>query len=240
MAPNPESGDDFARALDPVRQWARAVADLPVIHDFDDEHEGDGAVLLRPLELEAAPASGPDRRYISSAELSLGVLVTTVGLPVFEAAGITSGLALSARSDGEWPMDASGPSLGLWRALARPPAPAFILRVPVRRILDRPAAPLVREPLHTVPVHMRVVNGRVVASDGRPLAAARVAFTDSGAWVMSDHRGRFRLPVATVEGGPLVLSIRARGISVTATVDAPSADAGGNVGDLTLPVPESD
>jgi hypothetical protein len=239
MAPNPESGKDFARALDPVREWATAVTELPVIHDFDEEHAGDAAVLLRPLDLELAGSSGPDRRHISSAELLLDVLVTTVGLPVFEAAGLTTELALSAAADGEWWMGAPAPSVELWRALERPPVPAFVLRVPVRRLLERPTAPLVREPVRVIPAHQRIVFGRVVASDGRPLAAARVALADTGGSVESDHRGRFRLPVATVEGVPLTLSVSARGASITFPVDAPPVDAGGDLGDLTLPVPES-
>ncbi|GAA1974982.1 carboxypeptidase-like regulatory domain-containing protein [Microbacterium pumilum] len=239
MARNPEPAEDFARAIEPVSAWATDVTKLPVVHDFDEEHTGDGAVLLRPLHLELAGPAGPDRRYISSAELTLGLLVTTVGLAMFDAAGVTSGLALSATSDTDWPMDAAGPSLDLWRALDRAPAPAFILRVPVQRIVERPTAPLVREPLHVMPANMHVVVGRVVASDGRPLASARIAFADSGAWVMSDHRGRFRLPVATVEGGPLSLSVRARGVARTFTVDAPLERAGGDLGDLALPIPES-
>jgi hypothetical protein len=239
MAPKPESADDFARALDPVRQWATAVTDLPVVHDFDEQHDGDGAVLLRPLEIELAPAAGPVLRHISSAELTLDVLVTTVGLPVFDAAGLTSELALSAAADGEWRMSSAAPSLDLWHALGRPPAPAFILQVPVRRLLDRPSAPPVLEPVRVIPAHQRIVFGRVVASDGRPLAAARVGLVDAGGSVESDHRGRFRLPVATVAGVPLSLSVSARGTSITLAVDAPPADAGGDLGDLTVPVPAS-
>jgi hypothetical protein len=239
MARNPEAGRDFARALDPVRDWAAAATKLPVVHDFDEEHTGDGAVLLRPLDLELAPARGPVLRHVSSAEFSLGLLVTTVGLPIFDAAGVTSELALAAAAENEWVMDGERPSLELWRALNRPPAPAFTLHVPVRRLLDRPTAPPVLEPVRITQAHQRVVVGRVVASDGRPLAAARVAFPDSGVWVMSDHRGRFRLPVASVEGLPLSLSVSARGTSVTLAVDAPPLDAGGNLGDLTLPVPAS-
>lgn len=239
MARNPELAEDFARAIEPVSAWATDVTKLPVVHDFDEEHTGDGAVLLRPLGLELAPAAGPVMRHISSAELTLDLLVTTVGLPVFEAAGMTSGLALSAAADGEWLMDAAAPSLELWRALERPPAPAFTLRIPVRRLLERPTAPLVREPIRTIPAHLRVVFGRVVASDGRPLAAARVSLAGTGGAVESDHGGRFRLPVATVEGTPLTLSVTARGTSITLAVDAPPVDVGGDLGDLTLPVPES-
>lgn len=237
MAQNPELAEDFIRALDPLREWASTATQLPVIHDFDEEHTGDAAVLLRPLELELTPASGPVQRHISSAEVRLDVLVTTVGLSVFEAAGITSGLALSAAADGEWVMDAAPPSLELWRALDRAPVPAFVLRVPVRRLLERPSAPLVREPVRLVPAQVRVVFGRVVATDGRPLAAARVALADTGGSVEADHRGRFRLPVATVEGVPLNLSVSARGTSITLAVEAPPVDAGGDLGDLTLPVP---
>ncbi|MCR2792316.1 hypothetical protein NQ156_04485 [Microbacterium sp. zg.Y625] len=239
MAPNPEPVDDFFLALDPVRAWAGAVSGLPVVHDFDDAHAGDGAVVLRPLELEVAAAAGPVLRHISSAELTLGALVTTVGLPLFPAAGTTSALALAAAAEGEWRMDAAPPSLELWRALQRAPAPAFILRVPVRRLLERPTAPLVRQPVRLVPAHLRTVVGRIVATDGRPLGAAQVGLADTGGAVETDHGGRFRLPVATAEGAPLRLSVRARGASITLAVDAPPVDTGGDLGDLTVHIPES-
>ncbi|GAA1957140.1 hypothetical protein [Microbacterium deminutum] len=239
MPPNPEPSEDFARAVEPVVDWATSVTKLPVVHDFDEEHTGAGAILLRPLELEIAPAAGPVMRHISSAELTLDLLVTTVGLPVFDAAAMTSGLALSATADSDWMMDAAGPSLELWRALDRPPAPAFILRVPVRRIVERPTAPLVREPVRVIPAQQRVVVGRVVASNGRPLAEARVALADTGESTIADHGGRFRLPVATVTGIPLTLSVAAHGTSIMLSVDAPAVDAGGDLGDLTLPLPES-
>ncbi|MFH8251388.1 carboxypeptidase-like regulatory domain-containing protein [Microbacterium sp. B2969] len=240
MAHDPEPRDDLARAVEPVREWVAAASGLPVVHDFDEEHDGKGAVLLRPLEFELASATGPVLRHISSAELTLGLLVTTLGLPAFEAAGVTSALALAARTEGEWVMDAAAPSLELWQALQHPPAPAFILRVPVRRLIERPATPLVREPLRTTMVQPRIVVGRVVASDGTPLSAARVAVADVGSIaVSSDSRGRFRLPVSLAPDVPLALRISARGTSVTLALDAPSVDAGGDLGDLTVPVPES-
>jgi hypothetical protein len=240
MAQHPDLSEDFTRAVEPVREWAADASGLPVVHDFDEEHDGAGAVLLRPLEFAIAPATGPVRSHISSAELTLHLLVTTVGLPALEAAGITSGLALAATADTGWLMDAGAPSHDLWRALGRPPAPAFLLHIPVRRLVERPPAPLVREPLQVVPAQQRVVVGRVVASDGRPLAAARVALADAGATpVISDHRGRFRLPVATVAGAPLTVSVAARGTSITLAVDPPPVDADGDLGDLTVPVPES-
>ena len=240
MAQNPELGDDFSRSVEPVREWAAAASGLPVVHDFEEKHEGDGAVVLRPVAFALKPLSGPVLRHISSAELTLDLLVATVGLSAFDAAGVTSGLALAASADSEWTMDASPPRLDLWRALDRPPVPAFTLRVPVRRLIERPPTPLVREPLHVTTAHQRVVVGRVVASDGRPLAAARVGLADAGSVATTtDHRGRFRLSVATVADEPLTLSVSARGTSITLAVDAPSVDAGGDLGDLTLPVPES-
>lgn len=240
MAQNRELAQDFSHAVEQVREWAADVSGLPVVHDFEEKHEGEGAVVLRPISFALKPWTGPVLRHISSAELTLDLLVTTTGLPVFDAAGITSGLALAASSDTEWTMDAAPPSLELWTALGRPPAPAFTLQVPVRRLIERPPTPLVREPLHVTTVQPRIVVGRVVASDGSPLSAARVALADAGSVaVTSDHRGRFRLPVAIVPDTPLTLSISARGTSITLAVDAPSVDAGGDLGDLTLPVPES-
>ena len=240
MARNPELAEDFSHAVEPVREWAAHASGLPVVHDFDEKHDGDGAVVLRPLAFALKPWTGPVLRHVSSAELTLDLLVTTIGLPVFEAAGITSGLALAASVDGEWTMDASAPPIELWAALGRAPAPAFTLQVPVRRLIERPPTPLVREPLRVTTAHQRVVVGRVVASDGRPLSATRVALADAGSTaVTTDHRGRFRLSVATVPDAPLTLTIEGRGTSITLAVDAPSVDAGGDLGDLTLPVPES-
>lgn len=235
MAPNPEPVDDFSRAVRPVAEWAAAVSGLPVVHDWGEARSGQGAVLLRPLAIAVAPHTGPARSQVTSAELTLDLLVTVVELPVFEAAAATSALAL-ASGDGDWHMAAAGPDVRLWEALGRAPAPAFVLRVPVRRILERPAAPVVQEPIRLVPAHLRTVAGRVVSSDGRPVPAARIGLADGNSpAVHSDSRGRFRLRVATVTGAPLALTILARDTAVTLAVEPVSES--GDLGDLTVPVP---
>ncbi len=179
-------------------------------------------------------------RHISSAELTATLLVGVVGLPVWEASGITAALALDAASDGEWTMDAAGPSTELWQALGHPPVPAFLLSVPVRHLREYPKAPLVREPLRITPAHLRTVAGRVVATDGQPLSGARVARADGNApAVVADHRGRFRLPVATDTETPLVLRVVTRGATFTKSVVVPAVDDRGDLGDITVPIAET-
>lgn len=238
--PHPEAAGDFALAMEPVQAWAGRVTGLPVVHDWPETAADGGAVLLRPLSIALAPATGPVMRHISSAELTASLLVGVVGLPVWEASGLTAALALDAATDGQWTMGAEAPSTELWQALGHPPVPAFLLSVPVRRLLEHPNAPLVREPLRITPAHLRMVAGRVVAADGQPLSGARVARADGNApAVVADHRGRFRLPVATDTETPLALSVVTRGTTFTQSVIVPAADDGGDLGDIAVPIPET-
>lgn len=237
--PQSESAGDFALAMKPVEVWVGRVTGLPVVHDWQDAPD-DGAVLLRPLSIALAPATGPVMRHISSAQLTATLLVGVVGLPLWEASGVTAALALDAASGGDWVMDAGGPSIELWRALGHPPVPAFLLLVPVRRLHEHPQAPLIRGPLRIAPAHLRMVAGRIVAADGQPLSGARVARADGTApAVVADHRGRFRLPVATDGEAPLTLHVFARGAEFNQTVVVPAVDDGGDLGDIALPFPET-
>lgn len=240
MPRNPETTDEFAQAMAPVQSWAGEVTGLPVIHDWLEELPEGGAVLLRPLSIALTSATGPVMHHISSAELIAELLVSVVGRPLWEASSLTAALALEASSDSDWVMDAEGPSTGLWQALGQPPVPAFLLLVPVRRLRERPQAPLVREPLRVIPAHLRSVAGRLVATNGQPLSGARVARADANApAAVTDHRGRFRLPVVTNTEEPLALNVVARGAAYTLSVAVPAVDEGGDLGDLAVPIPET-
>lgn len=240
MPLNPEITAEFDSAMTPIKHWATSVTGLAVVHESNSEFPEDGAVLVHPLSLALAPASGPVEPHLSSAELTAEVLISIVGLPVWEAAGITAALALDAISDSDWVMGAEAPSVELWRALNRQPTPAFILRVPVRRVRIRQRARLVRSPLRITPAHVRSIAGRIISDDGQPLSGARVVRADgSAAAVVTDHRGRFRLSVATESEASLALSVVARGAKFTLSVIVPPVDSGGNLGDLAVSIPET-
>ena len=241
MAPNPESAEDFARAVDPVREWAPEVTELPVVHDFDEEHAGDGAVLLRPLELELAPAAGPDRRYISSAELTLDLLVTTVGLPGLRgrrhherARAVGRGrrrvadgcrgpepraLARAGPPARARPSSSGCPCGACWSARRRRSSGSRC--APCRRTCASSSAgssppTAVRSPPRASPSPTRAR-----AVDVRPPRKVPPS--------RRHRRGRSAHPerhAPAAHPSPL-------------TVDAPPVDAGGDLGDLTLPVPES-
>ncbi|MCD1269534.1 hypothetical protein B5M43_011935 [Microbacterium sp. MEC084] len=147
MSASEQLGADLVAALEPVERWAAEATGLPVVFDEGDAAAG-GAVLLRPLSIALAPATGPVLRHISSAEVTLDVLVTVVGRNAYDSARAAVALALAAQTDVSWRLEPGPVDPGLWRALGRPPQPAFILQVPVRRLIERAAAPPVREPLH--------------------------------------------------------------------------------------------
>jgi len=236
MAADPEVGDDFERSITPVADWAETRTGLPVVYDRAETSAG-ATVLLYPLDLQlpAAPMATGARTRV--AEVSVRLLVSVIGASAFDAAAATSALALEAAVDSEWRVEPGSPDLALWRALGQPPVPAFILVVPVRRILDHAPAPPVRHRLKVIPARMRAVTGRVVAPTGEPLPAARVALADGNATSTTDSRGRFRLEIAAVAGAPLRLRVSARGASAAVEMDDPPVDSGGDLGDLTVPVP---
>ncbi|WP_194410445.1 carboxypeptidase-like regulatory domain-containing protein [Microbacterium cremeum] len=237
MTRRDDVGQDYQLALAPVRAWAQDVTGLKVVDDWDAGDEGASAVVLRPLALAVAAASGPVLRQVSSAELLLDLLVTVIAPTASEAAAATSDLALAAQSENDWAIASDAPGLDLWRALGQPPVPAIVLRVPVRRVIERDPAPLVREPLRRTFVPLRMVTGRVVWPDGRPISAARVSLAEAdGPPATTDHRGRFRMPLATASD-ELTVSITARGASVQLRLAASALGAAGDLGDLRVPVP---
>lgn len=235
MAANPEVGEDFERSITPVADWAAASTGLPVVYDRAETPAG-ATVLIYPLDLELPTAPMATGARTRVAELSVRLLVSVVGASAFEAAATTSSLALDAAIDSQWRVEPGPPDLALWRALEQPPVPAFVLVVPVRRIVDQAPAPPVRHRLKVVPARMRTVTGRVVAPTGEPLPAARVALADGNRASATDDRGRFRLEVATVAGQPLRLIVSARGASAAVEIDDPPVENGGDLGDLTVPV----
>lgn len=236
MAADAEVGEDFERAITPVADWAARVTGLPVVHDRA-EVDGDAAVVLQPLDLvlPAVPTGVLPRTRL--AEVSLRLLVSVNGPTARAAAAATCALALDATVEAEWPVEPGPPDLALWQALGQPPAPAFVLVVPVRRVVPLAPTPLVRQPLQVVGARMRTVTGRVVAPSGEPVAGARVGLADGNGATLTDHRGRFRLEVAAATGDALPLVVVARGFSVDLRTEPP-ADAGGALGDLVIPLPE--
>lgn len=240
MPRSPETDAAFAGAVTPVAELAAAVTGLPVVHEWGEETES-GAVLLRPLALSVQPGSEPALRQLSGTRLTLELLVATVGLTPFDAAATTTSLALALAEQSDWLLETGHTDAAMWRALGRAPVPAVVVRVPVRQVVERPLAPLVRQPLRIAHAHLQSVVGRVVWSDGTPVATARVfPEGEARAATVTDRHGRFRLPVATADSMPLRVTVMARGMPSTFAIRPGTGGAAGDVGDLTVAAPEQD
>ncbi|MFN8073819.1 MAG: hypothetical protein U0Q15_00195 [Kineosporiaceae bacterium] len=146
----PESGGELAASLAELRAWAHAVTGLPAVHAVGEAGPA-ARVLLHPLGLAPRPSQALTPmagRVVVSAELTASVLVTVVGGEPDAAACAAADLALDALAGGR-DLAPDGPAPHVWAGLGLPPAAAFVVEVPVRRLLPRAPAPLVRQPLRT-------------------------------------------------------------------------------------------
>ncbi len=227
MVPADQGSAECAAQLEELRGWVTELTGRPPTDRLDDEAEAQA--LVYPVALQPAPPSGPVARVVSTAEVRLQVLVCAVGDDWVQRACLSTDLALHVLESGRWQVADRGPDPRLWQALGLPARPGLLLDIPVRRVLDRPGAPPVREPLHVGSAPLRGLTGRVVAPDGTPVSAAVVTVLPAGPRVSTDHRGRFRLTAGVVTG--LRARVHARGRTCEAPLD-PAAD--GAVGDLVL------
>lgn len=216
---------ECAAQLEELRGWVASLVGQPPTDRLADEAEA--RVLIYPVSLHAALPSGPVARVVNTAEVRLQVLVSAVGGDPGQRACLSADLALRVLESGRWQVVDRGPDVNLWQALGLPVRPGLLLDIPVRRVLDRPGAPPVRQPLHIGSAPLRRLTGRVVAPDGTPVSAAVVTLLPAGPRVTTDHRGHFGVSVGVVSG--LRAQLDARGRTWQLALD-PAAN--GAVGDL--------
>lgn len=221
------AGGECEAALTELRAWLDTIDVGPVTDAPVDDAEP--RILLYPLALLPTPAIARPERGSTTAQVELHVLLTAVGGDPQERACLATDLALHVLTSGRWTPRSEQPASETWAALGLPPRPALTLEVRVRRTLAAAPAPPVLEPLRLDSVPIRALNGRVVAANGVPLAAAVVSLEPTGPTVTSDHRGRFTVTSGTPS--PVRVTVLARGLRRSLTL--PVADDGG-LGDLVL------
>lgn len=225
MVPAEDGSPECAAQLQQLRSWVSERTGAPPTERLADEAETQ--VLVYPVGLQPAPGTGPPARVVNTAEVRLRVLICAVGEDVGRRSCLSADLALHVLASGHWQVTDRGPDPLLWQALGLPPRPGLLLDIPVRRVLDRPGAPPVREPLHVGSAALLRLSGRVVAPDGTPVSAAVVTVLPAGPRVNADHRGHFGVTAGVVPGLRARLDVRGRTCDVPLD---PAAD--GAVGDL--------
>jgi len=240
MPPNeqpPVHGAECSAALAELHDWVTAdegghLVGLAVAaaEAAPQDGEGHAVVVLLPLRVAPSRGGGPSGRVVTSAEVTMRVLLTSRGGTTTERACLVTELALRLIAAGRWTLDADGPPPELWPSLGLTPRPGLLLELKVRRLLDRAPAPPVRHPIRLGSMPIRELTGRVIAPDGTPISAAVVAVLPDGPRATTDHRGRFALSVAVPETG-LQARVRARGLDLVLAMEI-SGDRG--VGDLIL------
>lgn len=139
------AGREHDVALAPLLEQVTAAAGAPVAGSPADD--GALGMLVQVVGLRPAPGTGTPTRLVATADVVLDVLVTAVGGQPGERSARVTDVALALLADGTWPVRPGGPPESVWAALGLTVRPGLLLEVPVRRVLDRPLAPPVRERL---------------------------------------------------------------------------------------------
>lgn len=122
-----------------------------------------------------------------------------------------------------------------WTAIGAAPAPALTVRVAARWERAQPDAPLVTQPLILRTTDITLIQGRVTAPDGTPIAGAEVRLPSAtGAPARTGHDGRFSIPAAPAGAVDDAFLVRARGHLHTITAQPPNAGTARTASDILL------
>ncbi|GAA2095473.1 hypothetical protein GCM10009841_06610 [Microlunatus panaciterrae] len=201
----PSAQGILAAELSAIRDWVQDRSGLPCqIGPADDR--ADSYIQLSTVRLVA----GVHNSDPVAARVDAHVLVLAHGPDHAAAADAAAALMVQALVERSWELLAGQPDPELWRSLGLPPAPAFMITVPVRLPLHRAVAPPVRRPLNLRGGGLRQVQGRVLAADGTPLSGAVIRLHPDGQPVTTTHNGRWTL---SLPSGPVHLDVTAKGLS---------------------------
>lgn len=114
-----------------------------------------------------------------------------------------------------------------WLALRRAPRPALAARTVVRWERPEQRAPLVTAPLVVRPADMTALAGRLVSTEGIPIAGAEVRFDGLGALpsARTGSDGRFQFPAAPRSAAAGSFEVLARGARHTVDAAPPAGPA---------------
>jgi hypothetical protein len=162
-------------------------------------------VLHAPAHVTAKP---------SPLQLSLRYLVTAWAETPEDAHQLLADLAFAALGNVEFQLEREPVPPAVWTAFGVPPAPAFVVRVPLRQERTQPAPKLVRERIQLSTTTMVQLHGVVLGPDDTPIADSRVDIPAMSLSTRADYRGRF-LFSSVPSQGPTTLRVRAKGRELT-------------------------
>ncbi len=148
-----------------------------------------------PLRLAGNNRRSPSRRPLARARYVLAVTGPAGGT---EAEHVLLELLTRTQSTPGFSIVSELPSPTWWLAYGVKPRPAFVFEAGLTEQVAHADAPVVRE--HQLGLSpMMSLHGRVVASDGTPLAFAQVQIVSSGRQLRCDVKGEFRIDTNTPE-----------------------------------------
>jgi hypothetical protein len=150
-------------------------------------------------------------------EVRLSYLISVAG-EIGAAHALLGRLLESALAGGQFEIELGATVTATWSAFARPPSPAFIVRVPVTYDRGLPVAPRVTAPARVDTSAVQTIAGRVQSTNGQPLVGAVVQIAALGRSTLTTLDGSFALGGVPVDV-PVAVLAQAKGVS--ATVDLP-------------------
>ena len=171
-------------------------------------------VLHTPTHVTAKP---------SPLQLMLRYLVTAWGESPADAHQVLVDLAFSALANPEFQVESDPIPAAIWTAFGIPPAPAFVVRVPLRQARKDAPQKLVRHKLHISATTLVQLHGVVLGPDDTPIPESRVEIPSMALSASADYRGRFLFSAVPSEGAK-TLRVRAKGRELTIRCDGSFPD----------------
>lgn len=171
-------------------------------------------VLHTPTHVTAKP---------SPLLLTLRYLVTAWAESPEQAHQLLTELAFSAIANAEFQVEMDPIPAATWTSLGVPPAPSFVVRVPLRQARQDVPRKLVRQKLQISTTTMVQFYGLVLGPDDTPIPETRVDIPAMALSASADYRGRF-LFSAVPSAGAKTLRVRAKGRELTIRCDGSFPD----------------
>ena len=228
-----EIGDVEDRLL---QQWIRPALGPRAQVGFDGAGpaaEG-GALQVGVRLLDVLPSPPPRGHEAPPLRLQARFVVTVSGGKAGESRAALADLAFAALESEMLELERAAPPPEYWRALALPPQPALVVRLPLVRVKPQRKVPLVRVPLAAQWSDLRPLDGMVVTGpDQVGVAGALVELSGQGLATYSDHRGAFHFPAVPDTPSTKTIIVQAKGRRLAfQTTRGPTPVI------LTLPLPE--
>jgi hypothetical protein len=206
-------------ADDLVVKWAESVVQGPEVALERPEEAASGrGVSVHLVGLAESPLPR-DLRAPPLLQMSLRYLVTTWAEDVRTAHKLLGDLVFAAMEQADFEVDLEPLPHAYWDALGVSPRPHLVLRVPLRKQLERPATKLIEKPLVVYAAPVMKLEGTVVGAGEIPIADALIGLPGLQRFTRSDGQGHFSFDGVPAAPPVRSLSIRAKGREFSTTRD---------------------